>query len=77
MQIIKAKFYKNGVASGMPYTYFADESIQVGDNVQLSEKAKGLVVEIGVAESEIASFKEKVKTIIGLTVIEPIEKENN
>ena len=72
MRIIKAKFLKDGVAIGRPYTYFANEEAQVGDVIYVpspngkSENPKAIVVETDVAEEEIKDFKDRVKTIIGL-----------
>ena len=66
MQIIKAKYLKDGVPNGRDYTFFSNEAVTVGDTVQISEKIKGVVTAIDVPESEIESFRDKVKAIIGM-----------
>lgn len=51
---------------GRAYTYFTAEPLDVGDVVQVpvaNHNIKGKVVEINVPESEIAAFRDKVKTI--------------
>lgn len=68
MKLIKVKFLKDGNPSGRGYTYFSPEEVVVGDEVQINESAKGIVIEINVPEEEIESYKDKVKTIIGKVV---------
>lgn len=65
MQLIKVKFLKEGQPQGRSYTYYSNDLVFVGDMVQINASTKGIVVEIDVKESEIESFKDKVKTIIG------------
>lgn len=65
MNLIKAKFLKNGEPSGRAYTYISDKEVIVGDLVQLNEKGRGIVTEVDVPESEVEGFKDKLKTIIG------------
>ena len=65
MNLIKAKFLKDGEPSGRAYTYISDAPVEVGDLVQLNEKGSGIVTEINVPEEEVESFKDKLKTIIG------------
>ncbi len=70
MQIIKVQFLKGETPSGKAYTYFSDEVVSVGDLVQINSSAKGIVTEVDVAESEIKSFRDKVKMIAGKVVEE-------
>ena len=65
MNLIKARFLRNGEPSGREYTYQSDEILKVGDTVQLNEKGTGIVTEVNVPELEVESFKDKLKTIIG------------
>ena len=65
MNLIKAKFLKDGEPSGRAYAYISDKPVEVGDLVQLNEKGRGIVTEINVPEEEVESFKDKLKTIIG------------
>lgn len=65
MNLIKARFLKDGEPAGRAYTYISDMSVVVGDMVQLNEKGKGIVTAINVPEAEAESFKDKLKTIIG------------
>ncbi|PPK77564.1 hypothetical protein BXY41_116103 [Lacrimispora xylanisolvens] len=70
MQIIKAQFLKGEVPSGKSYTYFSEEAVSIGDLIQINSSAKGIVTEVDVAESEIKSFRDKVKMIAGKVVEE-------
>lgn len=65
MQLIKIRFLKNNVSLGRLYTYLAPDDIEEGEMVQLNASAKGIVIEVGVSESEVAGFRDGVKTIIG------------
>lgn len=76
MQIIKVRFLKGEVPSGRAYTYFSDAPVSVGDLVQINSSAKGIVTEVDMPESEIETFRDKVKTIVGKVVAES-EKEPN
>jgi len=64
-KIIRVKFLKRGSPCGRSYTYFTPERVEVGDDVQITEDAKGRVFETDVQEAEIAHFKDRMKTIIG------------
>lgn len=63
--MIKAKFLRDGEPQGRAYTYLSKVDVEVGDFVQLNEKGQGVVIEINVPESEVESFRDKLKTIIG------------
>lgn len=65
MKLIKARFLRFGEPYGRVYTYETNENVEVGDLVQLNEKGQGIVTEINVPESEVESFKDKLKFIIG------------
>lgn len=65
MNLIKAKFLRDGEPQGRAYTYISNENVRVGDLVQLNEKGQGIVIEVDVPDSEVKSFKDKLKTIIG------------
>lgn len=71
MNLIKAKFLRDGEAQGRAYTYISNIEVKIGDLVQLNEKGQGIVIETGVPESEVESFKDKLKTIIGKVEKEP------
>ena len=73
-QIIKVRFIKDGAAHGRAYSYYAEDDIQVGDIVQLPMSApsfpangypESVVIQVGVPEEEVASFKDSMKEIIG------------
>lgn len=68
MQIIKVQYIKNSAPAGRAYTFYSEVDVVVGDTVQINESAKGVVAEVGVDESEIESFKDKVKTIVGKVI---------
>jgi uncharacterized Zn finger protein len=80
MNLIKAKFLRDGEPFGREYTYQANEVLEIGDKVQLNERGVGIITEINVPESEVESFKDKLKTIIGkikLDETEPFETESD
>lgn len=66
MQLIKVRFLNNGTPSGKPYTYYSPVNVAVGDTVQINSTATGVVVEVDVADEEVASYRDKIKTIVGL-----------
>lgn len=74
MQIIKVQFLKGDVPSGKAYTYFSDEVVSIGDQVQINSSAKGIVTDADVPEREIEAFRDKVKTIVGKVVTESKEE---
>ena len=66
--VIKAKFLRNGVPSGRPYSYITPndgEDYKVGDLVYLSIGSIGQIVEIDVPEDEVGFAIDKLKTFIG------------
>jgi hypothetical protein len=66
--IIKLRFMRNGEPQGREYTYYTPVEVEVGDSVEMEARggiAKGMVTQINVPEEEIASFKDRAKTIIG------------
>lgn len=74
MELIKAKFLRNGEPHGREYTYQTNDVVKVGDTVQLNEKGIGVVTEVDVPELEVESFKDKLKTIIGKVITEDEEE---
>lgn len=70
--LIKLKFLRNGEPSGREYTYISKSDVNVGDTVQVKEPdspdhepPKGIVTAVNVPESEVESFKDKLKEIVG------------
>lgn len=70
--LIKLKFLRAGEPSGREYTYISKADVEVGDTVQISipqsadhEAPKGIVTAVNVPESEVESFKDKLKEIVG------------
>ena len=72
MKLIKVKFLRNGVPSGRPYTYETPVPVKVDDLVQISVGSLGIVTETDVDEAEVAVFRDRLKSIIGL-----VEQEKN
>ncbi|MEG2584465.1 MAG: hypothetical protein RSA27_08160 [Oscillospiraceae bacterium] len=77
--IIKVRFVRNEEPQGREYTYYATTEVAVGDTIALESKgckSKGIVTQVNVPEEEIAPFKDKAKSIIGLWIeeIETVEK---
>jgi len=67
--IVKVRYYSEttGEVSGREYTYFSAEQLKVGDIVIVPVRdttGKAMVTAINVPDSEIAAFKDKVKTIL-------------
>ena len=73
MQLIKVRFLNNGTPSGKSYTYYSPVKVAVGDTVQINSSATGVVVEVDVPEWQVESYKEKIKTIVGLVNDDPVE----
>ena len=63
--LIRCRFLKDRKPSGRDYTYCTSEKFKVGDVVQISSSAKGIVTEVDVPEEEVAAFADKVKSIAG------------
>jgi hypothetical protein len=66
--LVKVRYIDEGTgqAIGREYTYFSEEQLDVGDFVTVPVKdtiGKAQVTAVDVPESEIASFRDKVKTI--------------
>lgn len=77
--IIKVKFNKDGKPQGRAYSYLTPVEVQVGDLVEISARSKavkGTVTEINVPASEIESFKDKIKSVIGKAKEETEEDKN-
>lgn len=71
MKIIKVKFLKADVPFGKAYTYYSPVAVVVGDKVQITETAVGVVVAVGIPEEEVAPYRDKLKAIIGLVKTPP------
>ena len=66
MNLIKARYMRNDIPSGRPYTFATQVPVEVDDLVVLDGKGSiGIVVETDVAEKEIEAFRDKLKTIVG------------
>lgn len=66
--IIKAKFFRNGVLSGRPYSYVAPEdgeTYKVGDYVYLNKDSIGQIVDTDVQEDKAGYPVDKMRTFIG------------
>jgi hypothetical protein len=73
-QLVKVRYVdeSTGEVSGREYTYFSEEPLNIGDLVTAPIKdtiGKAKVTAVDVPESEIATFKDKVKTIPSGSVI--------
>lgn len=64
--IIKLRFLRGGSPAGREYTYFTPISVSVGDTVSIDEKKQGIVTAVDVPEEEIAAFRDRAKTIVGI-----------
>lgn len=66
MNLIKVRFLKDNQPTGKPYTYNSPVAVKPGYIVQINSAATGVVVEVNVLEKEVAAFRDKVKSIVGL-----------
>ena len=67
-KIVKVQFRNRftGEYSGAEYSYYAEEDLQVGDEVTVPTKfgdSGGKITQINVSEFEVITFKEYMKTI--------------
>ena len=84
MQYVKVRVLKNGVPMGGEYTYSADDSIKIGDIVNLphfrptesTNYPKGLIVGIVEDEKTIVVPLANVRAIIGKVVVEDESRKN-
>lgn len=60
--LIKARYLKNGTASGREYTFLSDVSVDPGDTVEVG-KAQAVVTKVNVPEQDILPFRDKLKKI--------------
>lgn len=65
MQLVKLQFMRDGMPSGKEYTYLAEDDVKVGDMVEVAPPPIGQITQVDVPEEEVASFKDKVKKIVG------------
>lgn len=66
--VIKAKFLRNGIPSGRPYSYITPddgEEYKVGDCVYLNKDSIGQIVETDVPEDKAGYPVDKLRTFIG------------
>ena len=68
--LVKLKFLRNGEPAGREYTYISKSDVAVGDTVIIEEKenkepTKGIITAVNVPESEVESFKDRLKAIVG------------
>ena len=72
MNLVKLRFLRGGEPQGREYTYISKEEVEVGDTVivrkpdaQGAEAPKGIITMVDVPETEVESFKDKLKEIVG------------
>lgn len=63
--VIKLRFYKEGIIVGREYTYYCNDDVEVGEVVNIDKENQGLVTQINVPLVEIEKFKDSAKTILG------------
>lgn len=77
--IIKAKFLRNGIPSGRPYSYIAPddgEEYKAGDLVYLSIGSVGQIVEVDVPKDEVGFPVEKLRTFVSRKE-KPVDEEKD
>ena len=72
VNLVKLRFLRGGEPQGREYTYISREKVDVGDTVivqkpdtQGAETPKGIITMVDVPETEVESFKDKLKEIVG------------
>ena len=77
LNIIKARFLRDGEPYGREYSYLTQQPVAVGDIVQ-AETQRGVadlvVTALNVPEEEVEAFKDKLKYIIGKKPAESVEE---
>lgn len=64
--IIKLRFLHDGEPKGREYAYFTPAPVSIGDTVSIDDNKKGIVTAVDVPEEEIAAFRDRAKTIVGI-----------
>lgn len=62
---IKVRFTKEGIPAGREYTYSSKIPVEVGEQVELPTGGTGIVTEVNIPEEEVASYRDKIREIIG------------
>lgn len=72
MNLVKLRFLRGGEPQGREYTYISKSKVEVGDVVIVrepdrigAEAPKGVITMVNVPETEVESFKDKLKAIVG------------
>lgn len=72
MNLVKLRFLRGGEPQGREYTYISKAKVEVGDIVivrnpdtQGAELPKGIITMVDVPKTEVESFKDKLKEIVG------------
>lgn len=76
MNLIKVRFLKNSQPTGRAYTYKSPIQVEIGDIVKINSTATGIVTDVNVPKEEVAAFRDKVKSIVGLVEMEEKQDEN-
>lgn len=69
--LVKLQFLRDGEPSGKEYTYICNSEVEVGDIVIVREAENGkeaptgVITALNVPYSEVETFKDRLKTIIG------------
>ena len=63
--LIKCQYMKDGQPFGKSYTFESFHTVEVGDIVYIDQKTKGVVTDINIPESEVATFRDRIKRIVG------------
>ena len=76
--LVKVKYFINGEGlSRLEYTYYSEEPLSVGDVVTVPVKdttARAKVTAVDIPESDVATFKDKLKTIPAGAKVQPTLK---
>ena len=80
--LVKLQFLRDGEPSGREYTYVCKSAVAVGDTVIVreaedgKEAPKGIITAVNVPYSEVESFKDKLKAIVGKVEEQKVDIES-
>lgn len=76
MNLVKAKFLRNGEPSGREYSYIVPDGVElaVGDYALLRKDGVGIITAVNVDTSEVGCPLDKLKELIGKYEPEKQEK---
>lgn len=63
-QLVSVRFTRNGKPEGRNYSYWAERSVRVGNEVRLPSGGIGIVTEINVPAETVAGYWGEIEEIV-------------